>query len=889
MSPYSSNTSPSNPDIQQHYAQQQAEQQRSTQQHAAQNPPAGSPPEQAPRMVQGNRQQQDEVRNACRVKQIEQLAAIPVAQEGPGGFFIPWPSGKPPKSGAAHTATSDDGKPKWDGSLTGCERKLMIYDFAGELSRLSGSDSSGEADPDSGYEPDPEDDVSEAADASSSAAESGGDDSNSESGNRDVAAGRKDLLPLLFKQVVSSSRGQGEYTDEFGASDEDSGYSLYAGDAGSGSVPVSEDEEDSGDVSDQGSISSAGESDDESGCATSTDIPDNESGGTGDSGGDENHLDEFSASNQCLTLKAGKSNSKTCSDAERNAGEYDAAPAFAENPQSSQQLSRSRQLRPLDSSRHARDARSDAEDAISDSEGNADAPLGVAPFFGKGSDSFGGQADSFDAQQNRFRLSTSEVSDALGDEHLSSVGYSETTEESSADPEDDLGPELRADILEDIAEANRKAKEDSDLRNSEYEKRASRYFEGNGFSVSVHLPLYADGAMFLEFEGKLEEKYLQPVVEAVQEKLVLSSSLMITTKDQGGCASASEFIRRAPQSLLDSIPELKFSSAQDPAFFLDDDDSLGKLLLAIPALSVPSSIVPTLLERCSEPMARLPKLELDLSGSYFPSTGEWLAQHSHLKKLRITNWIFSDKGALGAFAVKSLLLALKRNTSVQCLSLSVPWDDNEEAIAGFIENNTRIRRLSLLHYFLQNQAGAAIIQSLHLRPRLDELKISLIGLDAWTALASLIASPSCPREVTVEEMYSRGDFDTMRIISALAENRNLEVLNLDLYEFSRQAVPSFVKMVESHPTLKGIRVKSSKFSRDDVEKIERALERNRGTSVAAPAATAALQVLAGRNYPPEIIHQVIEQISTLSPQGKEDGLQTLVNLRDAVLQPGPRS
>ena len=406
MSPYSSNTSSSNPDIQQQYAQQQAEQQR-----AAQNPPVGKPPEQAPRMVQSNRQQQDAVRNASRVKQSEQSAAIPVAEEGPGGFFIPWP-------------TSDDGKPKWDGSLTGCERKLMIWDFAGELSRLSGSDSSGEADPDSGYEPDPEDDVSEAADASSSAAEFGGDDSSSDSGNRGVPAGRADLRPLLFKQVVSSSRGRGEYAEEFGASDEDSDDSLYAGDAGSGSEPVSENEEDSGDVSDQDSISSAGENDDGSGSATSTDIPDNESGDTGDSGADENHLDEFNSSNQSSPLKTGKSNSKTYSDAERNAGEDDAALSFTENFQSSQQLSRSRQLRPWDSSRHARDARSDAEDAISDSEGSADAPLDVAPFVGKGSDSFGGRADSFDAQQNRFRLSTSEKSDALGDEHLSSVGYS---------------------------------------------------------------------------------------------------------------------------------------------------------------------------------------------------------------------------------------------------------------------------------------------------------------------------------------------------------------------------------------------------------------------------------------------------------------------------------
>ena len=227
---------------------------------------------------------------------------------------------------------------------------------------------------------------------------------------------------------------------------------------------------------------------------------------------------------------------------------------------------------------------------------------------------------------------------------------------------------------------------------------------------------------------------------------------------------------------------------------------------------------------------------------------------------------------------------------MQRLSLSVPLDDNKEAIVGLIENNAGIRRLSLLDHPLKGQADAAIIQALHLRPRLDELKISLVGLDAWTALASLIASPSCPRELTLKEMeFSCFESDPMQIISALAENRNLEVLNLNSRKFSRQAVPSFVKMVESHPTLKGIRIKSLKFSRDDVERIQRALERNRSISTAAPAATAALQVLAGRHYPPEIIHQVIEEIRTLSPQGKEDGLQTLVNLRAAVLQDGPRS
>jgi len=847
MSPYSSNTSSSDPDIQKQYAQQQAEQQR-----AAPNPPVGSPHEKAPRMVQGNRQQQEAVRDASWVKQSESLAAIPVAEEGPGGFFIPWPA-------------SDGGKRKWDGSLTGCERKLMIWDFAGELSRLSGSDSSGEADLDSGYEPDPEDDVSEAADASSSAAESGGDDSSSDSGNRGVPAGRADLRPLLFKQVVYAGRGRGEYAEEFGASDEDSGDSLYAGDAGSGSEPVSEDEEDSGDVSDQSSISSAGESDDESSSATSTDVPDNESGGTGDSGTDENQLDEFNSSSQCLTLKARKSDSKICSDAERNAGEPDAALAFAENPQSSQQLTRSWQFGPQDSSRHPRDALSDSEDAFSNSEGNADAPFGVAPFLGKGSDSFGGQADSFDAQQNRFRLSTSEESDALGDAHLSSVGYSETTEESSTDPEDDLGPELRADILEDIAEANRRAEEDSVLEYAEYKKKANRSFKGNGFIVSVEIPYFGKGGMWLKFDGKLKERYFQRVVEAVQEKLVLSNWLLIITGDQGGCASASEFIRRAPQSLLDSIPALGFLFTQNPAF-LPDAHSLGKLLPAIRALEAPSSVVPTLLKHCSEPMARLSKLVLDLSGSYCPSTGEWLAQHSHLKELRISNFICFDEGALVAGAVKPLLLALERNASVQRLKLTLDLDAHKEAIVGLIQSNTGIRRLNLQGY-LSGKAGAAIIPSLHLRPRLDELKISLISLEAWTALERLIASPSCPREVTLGDSFSGYELDTMRIISALAENRNLEVLNLKLFNFSPQAVPSFVKMVESHPTLKGIRMPFTReFSRDDVEKIRRALERNRGISTAAPAATAALQVLAGRNYPPEISHEVIEQIRTLSPQ-----------------------
>jgi hypothetical protein len=384
------------------------------------------------------------------------------------------------------------------------------------------------------------------------------------------------------------------------------------------------------------------------------------------------------------------------------------------------------------------------------------------------------------------------------------------------------------------------------------------------------------------------------VLEAVQEKLVLSDSLMITTKDQGGRASASEFIRRAPQSLLDSIPTLKFSLYQNPEFFLDAH-SLGRLLPAIRALEAPSSVVPTLLKHCSEPMARLSKLGLEHYGSSCPSTEEWLAQHSHLKELCITREPAHQFG-LAADAVKPLLLALERNTSVQRLTLSLSLYAYKEAIVGLINNNAGIRRLSLLHHPLEGQSGAAIIHSLHLRPRLDELKVHFTGLDVWTALAGLIASPSCPREVTLEERsyieegsYS-GELDTMRIISALAENRNLEVLNLKLFHFSRQAVPSFVKMVESHPTLKGIRMPSIReFARDDVETIQRALERNRGISVAAPAATAALQILAGRNYPPEIIHQVIEQISTLSPQGKEDGLQTLVNLQDAVLQPGPRS
>ena len=422
----------------------------------------------------------------------------------------------------------------------------------------------------------------------------------------------------------------------------------------------------------------------------------------------------------------------------------------------------------------------------------------------------------------------------------------------------------------------------------EYLKRPSRLFTGNGFSVSVGIPFFDDGGIFLEFKGKLEKKYLQPVAEEVQEKLILRSSLTIVTEDQGGCASASEFIRFAPQSLLDSIPELKFSCNQEPAF-IPDAHSLGKLLSAIRAVSAPSSVVPILLKRCSEPMARLSKFDLILSGSYCPSTEEWLAQHSDLKELSIKRWDWDPSAALVAYAFKPLLLALERNTSVQRLNLSLSSDANKEAIISLLVKNVGIRQLNLQH-FLKSQADAAIIQSLHLRPCLDKLEITVAGLDIWTALANLIASPSCPRQVEVEEYSSGGKFDTMRLISALAENRNLEVLDLKLLNFSRQAVPHFVKMVESHPTLKEIRISStSKFSRDDVERIRRALERNRGISVAAPAATAALQVLAGRNYPPEISHQVIEQIRMLSPQGKKDVLQTLVNLRDAVLQPGPRS
>ena len=195
----------------------------------------------------------------------------------------------------------------------------------------------------------------------------------------------------------------------------------------------------------------------------------------------------------------------------------------------------------------------------------------------------------------------------MGDEHLSSVGYSETTEESSTDLEDDLGPELRADILEDIAEADRKAAKELELRIAQDDKTATIFFEGNRCSVSVYIPFFGGGEMCLTFQDKLEEKYLQPLVEVVQEKLVFSNSLTIITNDQGGCASASEFIRRAPQSLLDSIPTLKFSVDQEPEFFLDAH-SLGKLLPAIQTLRAPSSVVPTLLKYCSEPMARLSKL-----------------------------------------------------------------------------------------------------------------------------------------------------------------------------------------------------------------------------------------------------------------------------------------
>ena len=72
MSPYSSNTSSSNPDIQQQYAQQQAEQQR-----AAQNPSVGAPPEQAPRMVQRNRQQQEAVRDEMDIDTGEDEVRVP--------------------------------------------------------------------------------------------------------------------------------------------------------------------------------------------------------------------------------------------------------------------------------------------------------------------------------------------------------------------------------------------------------------------------------------------------------------------------------------------------------------------------------------------------------------------------------------------------------------------------------------------------------------------------------------------------------------------------------------------------------------------------------------------------------------------------------------------
>lgn len=87
MSPYSSNTSSSNPDIQQQYAQQQAEQQQAEQrraaqqqaeqQRAAQNPPVGAPPEQAPRMVQRNRQQQEAVRDEMDIDTGDDDVRVP--------------------------------------------------------------------------------------------------------------------------------------------------------------------------------------------------------------------------------------------------------------------------------------------------------------------------------------------------------------------------------------------------------------------------------------------------------------------------------------------------------------------------------------------------------------------------------------------------------------------------------------------------------------------------------------------------------------------------------------------------------------------------------------------------------------------------------------------
>ncbi|MDO8299754.1 hypothetical protein [Lacisediminimonas sp.] len=505
---------------------------------------------------------------------------------------------------------------------------------------------------------------------------------------------------------------------------------------------------------------------------------------------------------------------------------------------------------------------------------------------------------SFDEQDRDLPMdensqSTNEESDSMVDErpsserspsvHSPSVGYSETTEESSTDDEDDLWPAVRADILEDLAQARRKNQEAWDAGAAEREKREPRSFEGNGFRASVSMGVSSYPSIFLGCEGELGDEYLQPLVEAVQEKLSLSSKLWISVDEEGG-GTASEVLRRIPQSQLAGISWLQFPLCQDPAYLLHPDflqpGSLGKLLPAIRTLKVTSWVLGTLLGSCSESMAKLSKLKLVLQHGYAPSIAEWLAQHSHLKNLTIKHWYAIPEGQGVEHAIEPMLRALETNESLQGLCLDLNLNLHSQAIISLIGKNSGIRQLALPDY-LMNEEGAAIIEAFHSRPRLDKLKIGLFGSGVWTALARLIASPSCPREIEVTDLDPYRQFDDELIISALAENRNLEMLNLSLYHFSRQAVPGFVDMVVSHPTLKGILFGHVLFSRDDKERIERALNRNRHRDKTLGDASVALQRLAG-DIPPEIANMIVDEFLLLPQRYIRSSLQTLDNLASLV-------
>lgn len=106
---------------------------------------------------------------ACRGQQVAQSAAIPVAEKGPGGFFIPWPHEGAPNLAAQGVNCSNDSDDEnhetWrakqqaiEADLGVGERKFMIVDLAARLyggreasSSVQSDSSSGDAS--SGYEP----------------------------------------------------------------------------------------------------------------------------------------------------------------------------------------------------------------------------------------------------------------------------------------------------------------------------------------------------------------------------------------------------------------------------------------------------------------------------------------------------------------------------------------------------------------------------------------------------------------------------------------------------------------------------------------------------------------------------------------------------------------